>query len=511
MTKKQEFQLKNNAVDTSVTAIAFGNPDGVLSYVNNSFLRMWGAKDKSELLGKPAVIFWEDRQQAEHVVSEIHKSGYWTGEMKAKKLDGSLFDAHLSASAVVDRNGRVSHLMATFVDISSMKNAEAVIREQAEQFHVFKNATQDGFMLVGPGGELKDVNEAYCRMTGYSVEELTKMRVPDLEAAETPDDTSKHIEHILKNGSDFFQSRHRRKDGISFDVEVSVVYWEKKNQIFSFVRDITQRMQEQRELERLKENLENLVARRTNELHFALEAAKKANHAKTRFLSRMSHELRTPLNAIIGFSQLFEIDGNDTITEDNKEYIREILKAGNNLLGLIDTMLEFSALNEKLHELHIEDVECTPVILECLRQMEPAAAERKITLIPEIAQSCSVKADRERFQQILQNLLSNAIKYNNENGKVNVQCVVHAGCVRITVTDTGIGIPREYHDVIFEPFEKAETDFDGKSGAGIGLAMTKELVEEMGGIVGMESSEGTGSSFWFELPDEKKACTEEVL
>jgi PAS domain S-box-containing protein len=392
-----------------------------------------------------------------------------------------------------------------------LKRSAAMVRDQAEQFTVFKNATQDGFMLVGPKGELLDVNESYCRMTGYAEEELRRMRVQDVEAAEKGDDTAKHIEHIVKYGSDFFQSRHRRKDGSSFDVEVSVIFWKERNQFFSFVRDITQRIREQRELEQLKNNLENLVAKRTNELRYALDAAKKANRAKTRFLSRMSHELRTPLNAIIGFSQLFEIEGTTETAEENRDYVREILKAGNNLLNLIDTMLEFSAVNEKLHELNIETVECTPVILESIKVMEPAAEERKITLVPEMKESCSVLADRRRLLQILQNLISNAVKYNREGGTVTVTCVSHAGCVRITVADTGNGIPIEYHDVIFEPFEKAETDFDGKPGAGIGLAMTKQLVEEMGGIIGMESREGSGSSFWFELPYENKACTEGVL
>lgn len=401
-----------------------------------------------------------------------------------------------------DSNGRIVGVLGFFDDITELKKNEAVVREQAEQFNVFKESTRDGFLLVGEDAKLVDCNEAAARMLGYSVEELRDMHIMDIEAAESKEDTAVHIQRMMETGSDIFQSRHRKKNGDIIDVEVSVSFWRARNQFFSFVRDITTRKKEERELEQLRKNLASLVDQRTEELEIALKAAENANKAKSRFLSRMSHELRTPLNAIIGFSQLMETDDESALSAEQKDNVQEILKAGNHLLKLIDTMLEFSAVNENLLNLQIEKIDCGPVISECLETMGPAAATRNISLDAAIKKSCIIQADKNRFRQVLLSLISNAIKYNRDNGSVTVSCKSTEGYVRITVTDTGRGIEPEYQNTVFEPFEGTGTRYSVTSGIGIGLAMAKQLVEEMKGNIGVESRIGEGSSFWFELPYE---------
>lgn len=500
----QELRLKDKAIESAIVAIAFGTPDGTLTHVNRAFLDIWGAESDEQIIGKSALIFWENPKEAEGVVTALYQHGSWTGEMKAKRLDGSVFDAFLSANSITDENGRVTHLMATFIDITESKKHEAAVREQAEQFNVFKETTRDGFLLVGADSKMLDANSAAAEMLGYTVEELKSMSIPDIEAAESREETEAHIQNMIETGSDIFQSRHRKKNGELIDVEVSVSFWKARNQFFSFVRDITTRREEERELEQLRKNLAALVEQRTEELKIALKGAENANRSKSRFLSRMSHELRTPLNGIIGFSQLLETEDETELNSEQRDNVREILKSGNHLLELIDTMLEFSAVNEKLLNLELEKVECAPVVDECLRTMRPPAAARNISFNSEIPGTCVIQADKNRFRQVLLSLISNAVKYNRENGSVTVRCETKGGAeegkARITVTDTGIGIDPHRLDAVFEPFEDAETQYAVSSGIGIGLAMAKQLIEEMQGSIGVDSIKDKGSSFWIELP-----------
>lgn len=385
-----------------------------------------------------------------------------------------------------------------------IRETEPRIQEEAEEFRVFKETTQDGFMLLNDRGKVLDVNKAYSRMTGFSEEELKKMTITDLEAKETPWETTEHIERVIKKGHDFFQSQHRKKNGRSFDVEISISFWKAKNQFFAYVRDISARVKEEQELEKLRQNLEKMVTQRTKDLGFALEAAKNANRVKNQFLSKMSHEFRTPLNAIIGFSQLLEGDdcfeGNENSKTEAKDHVQEILKAGRHLLTLVDTILDFSAINNTLLDLDIQSLDCSPLIRECIQEMKLKAAEKNITFETALEDGCMVLADKERLRQVLFSLLSNAVQYNREDGRIKVECSPAGECGKITVEDTGTGIPREYHDSIFEPFQNVGKEYGASSGAGIGLAMAKQLVEEMGGYIGMSSQLGRGSSFWLELP-----------
>ncbi len=246
---------------------------------------------------------------------------------------------------------------------------------------------------------------------------------------------------------------------------------------------------------------DNSVRKRVeSELNEAMAAAEKANRAKTDFLSSMSHELRTPLNAILGFAQLME-SGAPTPTPPQKRNLDQILKAGWYLLDLINEILDLALIESGTVILSREPVSLVEVMLECRAMIEPQAHKRGIRMtFPRFDVPCFVSADRTRVKQVLINLLFNAIKYNRPNGEVDVEYMLRPpNSIRICVRDTGAGLAPEQLALLFQPFNRLGKETSVEEGTGIGLVVTKRLVELMGGAIGAESVVGVGSMFWIEL------------
>jgi signal transduction histidine kinase/AmiR/NasT family two-component response regulator len=246
---------------------------------------------------------------------------------------------------------------------------------------------------------------------------------------------------------------------------------------------------------------DNSVRKRVeSELNEAMAAAESANRAKTDFLSSMSHELRTPLNAILGFAQLME-SGAPSPTPSQKRHIDQILKAGWYLLELINEILDLALIESGKLTLSREPVSLVEVMLECRAMIEPQAHKRGIGMtFPRFEVPYFVEADRTRVKQVLINLLFNAVKYNKPGGAVVVECALSPrASIRISVRDTGAGLAPEQLAQLFQPFNRLGKEAGAEEGTGIGLVMTKRLVELMGGMIGADSTVGQGSVFWIEL------------
>jgi signal transduction histidine kinase/ActR/RegA family two-component response regulator len=236
------------------------------------------------------------------------------------------------------------------------------------------------------------------------------------------------------------------------------------------------------------------------ELNNAKAAAEKANLAKSEFLSSMSHELRSPLNAILGFAQLME-SGSPLPTPTQKANIDQILQAGWYLLELINEILDLALIESGKLSPSLEPMSLVDVMLECQAMIEPQAQKSGIRMsFPQFEIPYFVNADRTRVKQVLINLLSNAIKYNRAGGTVEVTCGANtAERVRISVQDTGEGLSPEKLAQLFQPFNRLGQEASAEEGTGIGLVVSKRLVELMGGEIGAESTVGVGSVFWIEL------------
>src|SRR5450830_1681081 len=249
-----------------------------------------------------------------------------------------------------------------------------------------------------------------------------------------------------------------------------------------------------------RKRLDQVLQEKNVELESATDLAEKANLAKSDFLSSMSHELRSPLNAILGFGQLMESDSPPP-TPSQKDSIAQILQAGWHLLKLINEILDLAKVESGQVPMSEEPVSLADVMLECQAMIEPQVQQRDIKLtFPQFDMPYYVHADRTRVKQVLINLLSNAIKYNREHGTLEVKCTASTPeRIRVSITDTGAGLSPEQLAQLFQPFNRLGQEAGGEEGTGIGLVVAKRLVELMGGVIGVESTVGVGSVFWFEL------------
>ncbi|UQB41735.1 response regulator [Thiomicrospira microaerophila] len=307
-----------------------------------------------------------------------------------------------------------------------------------------------------------------------------------LQAVRPIDELSQLMERVTKNNEFNLRAKpsdiaelHRLATGFNTMLEELAV------------RD--QRLSEHRE------HLEDMVEQRTAQMTQAKEEAERANKTKSEFLSSMSHELRTPMNAILGFAQLLEYD--DELTADQRENIGEILKAGRHLLILINEVLDLAKVESGKVDLSMEPVELKPLIHDCISLVQPQAERHGIQLASHCEPQQFVCADLTRLKQSLINLVSNAIKYNRENGRVDVwvEPQEHGG-YRIAVQDTGQGIAPEKIKQLFEPFNRLGAEGGAIEGTGIGLTITRRIIELMHGQVGVTSQVGVGSCFWIDLP-----------
>jgi signal transduction histidine kinase/CheY-like chemotaxis protein len=287
------------------------------------------------------------------------------------------------------------------------------------------------------------------------------------------------------------------RDGTVFPLELSISSWNTVEgpAFIGIIRDLSIRKEADEAIRKAREEAEQA----RDQAEDAQRAAEEADRAKSEFLSRMSHELRTPLNAVVGFGQLLEMEDLDP---DSKESVGQIIRAGRHLLDLINEVLDISRIEAGSLSLSLEAVPLIDLATEAAEMVRPMAAERKITIEtdPGELRSRYVLADRQRLKQVILNLLSNAVKYNREGGRVVMSLrSTDEGDVRLEVADSGHGIEEADVGRLFLPFQRLGAEHTGVEGTGLGLALSKGLVDAMGGSIGASSVPGEGTTFWVDL------------
>ena len=237
-------------------------------------------------------------------------------------------------------------------------------------------------------------------------------------------------------------------------------------------------------------------------LRAARDTAVRANRAKSTFLSSMSHELRTPLSTVVGFAEVLKLDQKEPLTPAQAGHVERILDAADHLVGLVNQVIDMSRIAAGDVELEIADVRVPDVVRSAVAMVELSAAQRGIAIEcrPPEGGGLVVRADATRLRQVLLHLLKNAIQYNRDNGSVSVEASPAGSNVRIAVRDTGNGIPAARREELFESFARLGRESGPVQGSGLGLSMSRQLVELMRGRIGFDSQEGVGSTFWIELP-----------
>jgi len=232
-------------------------------------------------------------------------------------------------------------------------------------------------------------------------------------------------------------------------------------------------------------------------LAVAKEEAERANAAESEFMSRMSHELRTPLNSVLGFAQILQME---LESKEDLELVDHVYKSGQHLLTLINEVLDISRVESGNIGLAPQSVQLRELVDECLDIIDPQAKERDVRISSTDSYDYSVVADQLRLKQVILNLLSNAIKFNRPHGKVSLSCEAKSNYVRFSVSDTGFGIAPELRERLFTAFDRLDAETRGIDGTGLGLTLSKTLIEAMGGTLDFETAVDEGSTFWFELP-----------
>jgi PAS domain S-box-containing protein len=415
------------------------------------------------------------------------------------RKDGSRFPAMVSVTALRDDQDAVIGYLLIGTDNTARKRVEAEQerlgqRLRDSQFYARSlfEFNVDALMTTDPSGFITDTNKQMEVLTGCTRDELIGAQFKSYFTE--PDRADESIKLVLAekkitNYELTVRARNGKETVVSFNATTFFDRDRNLQGVFAAARDVT-------EAKRL-----DLVLQENNiELESAKSAAEKANLAKSEFLSSMSHELRSPLNAILGFAQLME---SDTLppTLPQQESLSQILQAGWHLLRLIDQILDLAKVESGQIPMSQEPVSMAEVLLECQSMVEHQAQQRDIRMsYPVFDEHCFVLGDHTRVKQVVINLLSNAIKYNTSQGSVVMAYEeIRAGRIRVSIKDTGKGLTPEQMGQLFQAFNRLGQEGAGEEGTGIGLVVAKRLIELMGGTIGVESTIGAGSVFWFEL------------
>ena len=420
-------------------------------------------------------------------------------ELTYIRKDGSRFPAVVSVTALRDDHGAIIGYLLIGTDNTARKQVEAEqqkldqrLRDQQFYTRSLIESNIDALMTTDPSGIITDVNKQMEALTGCTRDEL--IGAPFKNYFTDPQRAEAGINRVLnENKVTDYELTARARDGTETVVSYNATTFHDRDRklqgVFAAARDITER-----------KRLDLVLQQNNVDLEIAKFAAEKANLAKSDFLSSMSHELRTPLNAILGFAQLMETDLPEP-TARQKRGIGQILQAGWYLLTLINEVLDLALIESGKLSMSKEPTGLAEVLLECQAIIEPQALKRGIQVtFPKLEQAYFVLADRTRVKQVIINLLSNAIKYNRDNGSVVVTCFLKAtGVLRFEVQDTGEGLSSEQLGHLFQPFNRLGQEEGGQEGTGIGLVVCKRLVELMGGVIGVHSTVGAGTTAWIEL------------
>ncbi|RKY65893.1 MAG: hypothetical protein DRQ08_04500, partial [Candidatus Latescibacterota bacterium] len=511
---RQELQVLANVVQHTGDYVIITDRDARIIYVNPAFERGVGYS-KDEVIGKtPAVLKSgkTPREVYEDMWNTILEGRTWRGELYNRKKDGDLYVASITISPVLGEGGKIEGFVGIQRDITYQKELEEELRRYLESLEriveertrevkilaQFPEVNPNPVLRCDPSGKVLYMNPS-ARRTFGSVGNSPHLREVLPEYAE-------EILNVFRNGEPLI-GREVSLDGRTF--LLSAVPFPEGESIFVGFQDVT-------ELRKVQERLQALV----EELDLQRRRAEDASRAKSMFLANMSHELRTPLNAILGFGQLLLSDAAGSLNERQKRYVEHILESGRHLLDIIDDILDLSRVEAGKVEMKVEPTSVKEVVRQGLAMVQMKARNHNISLSMDVEDGLEVPADPRMLKQILFNLLSNAVKFTPDGGSVKVTAKrakaeelpkrpetegLEGEWAVVSVSDTGIGIAPEDQDRIWREFEQVDNELSRRyEGTGLGLPLTKRLVELHGGRIWVESEPGKGSTFTFVLPLERK-------
>ncbi len=403
----------------------------------------------------------------------------------------------------IEAQGR--HLLYSIIhDVTDRTRAERELRESEERYStLFEDSLSPMLLVSAVNAGILDANEAAAKMYGWPVANLIGMTVADL-SLDSAEIVAQEVSETISDGGRARTFTHRHADGTPFEVEIYSTPMHFGDEIFLYtiVNDISLRAEAQRQVAEYQQHLEDLVRERTAELSEANEELERASVAKDEYLANLSHELRTPLNSVIGFSSLLASGMVGDITDEQRRQIEMINDSGRHLLRVVDGILDLARIASGAVEAKIEKVDISRLCTEVADRIEPALELKNVALSRVIEKNVHAQTDPLLLEQVLWNLLGNAEKFTDA-GTVEISLTEDEHATRIVVSDTGRGVKAEDAWRVFEMFVRVEDENGARSdGTGLGLPISKRLVEVLGGRIEFESEYGKGSSFTVVLPKE---------
>ncbi|MBD3409120.1 MAG: PAS domain S-box protein, partial [Ignavibacteriales bacterium] len=483
---EKELALLNSALNAAANAMAIVRRDGVISWVNPAFWALTGFEPE-EVVGKtPAILNSgaQDKAFYRRMWNTVLAGESWFGEIVNKRKDGELYNEEMTITPVQDDNGKVTHFITVKHDITSRKEIERALRRSEETFRSLANAAKDAIIMLEREERVVFWNLAAERIFGYTSDEalgesfFSLVAPPEGEEAlrATYNDEALDSQQIREA-----VVQDQSGEPIEAEFTLASASAGEQNRSIVILRDVTDRKEAERALQAAKEQAET------------------ANRAKSEFLANMSHELRTPLNGILGYAQILRAD--PTLSRAQKRGVNVVYQSGEHLLSLINDVLDLSKIEARKTELIETDFNLPEMLANIAGVMRMRAEQKNVAFIHEPIPPLPhiVYADERKIRQILLNLLGNSVKFTAQ-GSVRFQTAAeeidHERTRLIfTIKDTGVGIPEEKIHDIFLPFRQASDVSSKHEGTGLGLTITKKLLELMDGGIEVSSQLGIGTTF----------------
>jgi PAS domain S-box-containing protein len=489
--KRDEVRFRS-VTSSSSDAIISTDEKGRIVFWNEGAENIFGFS-ALETIGQPLEFIIPSEKKAEHakcfesiVANKSQKLVKPNIERTALRKDKTQINVELTCSEWVSVNEKF--YTAIIRDISHRKRVEQELNSKKASLDAIINSSGEAIITIDSEGLIETANPKAMQLFGYSHDELigqnVSMLMPSPEKERHDDylhDSELHTPRMINQAREL---NGIRKDGNIFALELNVspMITAGKRKFVGVLHDISERK------------------KFVNELFLAKAGAEAASKAKTQFLSSMSHEFRTPLNAILGFTQVLQTDTDYPLAAEQQELLDHIYNGGIRLLGLINDVLDLSKIEEEFLTLQNEKFALVDFINDVINQIKPLVVKADVTINNLTDENVIfVETDKLKLKQVLNNLLSNAIKYNSRRGTIKVFLTSSAQKVRLSISDTGKGIPEHLLPELFKPFSRLGAEVGTIEGTGIGLTLTKKLIEIMNGKIGVSSKVNEGTTFWIEL------------
>jgi len=504
---EEELRIKERALASSNNAMAIADLEGNLTYVNRTFLHLWGYEQEEQVLGRSVPAFWKTEEKVALIIKELKDKGCYSGELVAKRADGRFRDMQVYAATIYARDGTPLGLTYSFIDITDQKQTKEKLVQSEQEKNLILSSMTELVVYHDPDLTIRWANRASCDDFGLESHQIIGRRCHEL-LKRRGEECQKCPVRLALETEQYHENIVQYPDGKTQYIRASPFFAESGRLlgIVEIIQDITERNRSEAELKKAKEK------------------AEAADRAKSRFLANISHEIRTPMNVIIGMTDLLHGSG---LNVEQLEYAGMIKDSATNLLSIINDILDFSKIEADRIELIYTRFNLVMEVEKIVSRFYHEAEKKGLELTYYFDDGLPnyVAGDLTRINQVLNNLLGNAIKYT-ARGKVELKAspvkvtteeAAHQGTeenfslVCFAISDTGSGIPADEQGKLFQSFTRlTPTETLRQEGTGLGLVISKNLVELMGGKIWADSKPGRGSTFYFTVPFKRSGPDERI-